>query len=92
MFIIYNRLILGKARNNETLFLFKAAITNKCNTCNKIDNVHHYLFECVKHTKDRKKFMEKLGAETLTYATIFDNSNVHTLLEYVKHTGMLNKL
>ena len=90
--IIYNRLILGKAINNEILFTFNASLTNKCATCNQVDNVYHYLFECSKYINARKEFAEKLAPDTFMYTNIFDSSNTHLLLDFVKNTNMLNHM
>ena len=92
--VIYNRLILGKAGTNATLHLLKVTPFDTCVFCHKTDTVFHYIFDCLRHSEERKILKEKLGVEKLTPATVFCNTfkNIQLLLEYVKSTNMMNKL
>ena len=75
-------------------FLFNTSVTNKCDMCNQVDSVHHYLFECSKYTKERNKFKEILGIDTLTPTAIFseNSSKIYLLIDFVKSTNMFNQI
>ena len=65
-----------------------------CSVCNQPDTVQHYIFDCLKHTRERNTLQEKLEVDILTPSVIFCNKDnvIYLLLEYVKATNMLTTL
>ena len=90
MQVAYNRLLLGRAWLNDTLFGLKLINSDKCTTCNKQESVTHFIFECTRYNQQRTQLITATQPDDFTPKTVFSQKNVQHLLNYIKNTKKYN--
>ena len=84
----------GYININKYLCTLGKSKDEKCDTCQVIDNVDHFMFNCRKYTVQRRILFESLNREGVTDLSLKNlltgqNQTFQPILKYLHETGVL---